>query len=66
MIQKIRTVKLPGNCLYSALKLSKEIAVSESDTAFLLPLHIIRYFCVGPPPDLGKAVHTDVEQRRRL
>ena len=24
MIQKIRTAKLPGNCLYSALKLPKE------------------------------------------
>ena len=53
MIQKIRTAKLPGNCLYSALKLLKEKAVSESDTAFLLPLHIIRYFGVGTPPDLG-------------
>lgn len=41
-------------------------AVSDSDTAFRLPLHIIRYFGVGPPPDLGEAVHADVEQRRRL
>lgn len=28
-------------------------AVSDSDTAFLLPLHIIRYFGVGPSPDLS-------------
>lgn len=28
-------------------------AVSESDTAFLLPLHIIRNLGVGPPPDFG-------------
>lgn len=64
MIQKIRTVKLPGNCPETACILPSNClkkAVSESDTAFLLPLHIIRYFCVGPPPDLGKAVHTDVE-----
>lgn len=53
MIQKIRTAKLPGNCLYSALKLPKEKAVSESDTALSLSLHIIRYFGVGTPPDLG-------------
>ena len=66
MIQKIRTAKLPGNCLYSALKLPKEIAVSDSDTAFCLSLHIIRDLGVGTPPDLGEAVHADVEQRRRL
>lgn len=66
MIQKIRTAKLPGNCLYSALKLPKERAVSESDTAFLLPLHIIRDLGVCSSSDLGKAVHADVEQRRRL
>ena len=66
MIQKIRTAKLPGNCLYSALKLPKEKAVSDSDTAFCLPLHIIRDFGVGTPPDLGQPVHADVEQRRRL
>lgn len=33
---------------------------------FPLPLHIIRDLGVGTPPDLGEAVHTDVEQRRRL
>ena len=66
MIQKIRTAKLPGNCLYSAFKLPKEKAVSESDTAFCLSLHIIRDLGVGTPPDLGEAVHADVEQRRRL
>ena len=66
MIQKIRTAKLPGNCLYSALKLPKEKAVSESDTAFCLPLHIIRNLGVGPSSDLGQSVHADVEQRRRL
>nr|DAH25099.1 MAG TPA: hypothetical protein [Caudoviricetes sp.] len=41
-------------------------AVSDSDTAFLLPLHIIRDLGVGTPPDLGQPVHADVEQRRRL
>lgn len=62
----MRTAKLPGNCLYSALKLPKEKAVSESDTALSLSLHIIRDLGVGTPPDFRKAVHADVEQRRRL
>nr|DAL52031.1 MAG TPA_asm: hypothetical protein [Caudoviricetes sp.]DAN49964.1 MAG TPA: hypothetical protein [Caudoviricetes sp.] len=31
-----------------------------------LSLHIIRNFGVGTPPDLGEAINTDVEQRRRL
>lgn len=66
MIQKIRAAKLPGNCLYSALKLPKEKAVSESDTALSLSLHIIRDLGVGTPPDLGQPIHADVEQRRRL
>ena len=66
MIQKIRAAKLPGNCLYSALKLPEKKAVSESDTAFCLPLHIIRDLGVGTPPDLGETVHADVKQRRRL
>nr|DAP41425.1 MAG TPA: hypothetical protein [Bacteriophage sp.] len=33
---------------------------------FSLSLHIIRDLGVGTPPDLGEAVHADVEQRRRL
>lgn len=60
MIQKIRTAKLPGNCLYSALKLPKE-KPCPNRTRLSLSLHIIRYFCVGTPPDLGQTVHTDVQ-----
>ena len=33
MVAKFRAAKLPGNCPYSALKLPKERAVSDSDTA---------------------------------
>ena len=65
MIQKIRTVKLPGNCLYSALKLPKE-KPCPNRTRLFSSLHIIRDLGVGTPPDLGEAVHADVEQRRRL
>lgn len=65
MIQKIRTAKLPGNCPYSALKLPEKSRVRFGH-GFSLSLHIIRYFGVGPSPNLGKAVHADVEQRRRL
>ena len=65
MIQKIRTAKLPGNCLYSALKLPKE-KPCPNRTRLSLSLHIIRDLGVGTPPDLGEAVHADVEQRRRL
>ena len=60
MIQKIRTAKLPGNCLYSALKLPKKSRVRIGH-GFSLSLHIIRYFGVGAPPDLGQTVHTDVQ-----
>lgn len=65
MIQKIRTAKLPGNCLYSALKLPEKSRVRIGH-GFFLSLHIIRNLGVGTPPDLGEAVHADVEQRRRL
>ena len=65
MIQKIRTAKLPGNCLYSALKLPEKSRVRFGH-GFSLTLHIIRDLGVGTPPDLGETVHADVEQRRRL
>lgn len=66
MIQKIRTAKLPGNCLYSALKLPKEKPCPNRTRLSFLSLHIIRDLGVGTPPDLGKAVYAHVEQRRRL
>ena len=66
MIQKIRAAKLPGNCLYSALKLPEEKPCPIRTRLFISSLHIIRNLGVGTPPDLGEAVHADVEQRRRL